>query len=376
MTMYDFSILDKHISELLNVRLFGASIKVIKDNKVEFCKCYGLANKEKNYPITPNSVFRLASNTKIVTAVSVVLCEQMGLLNLDDYIDQYLPEFKELYVQDENWNIIDEHPYRVKIRQLLDHSSGFGTQPHESLIYDALTEDERKDLETSVNNYVKHHALAFKPGSNRFYSSLVAFDVAARIVEIVSKMKYPEFLKKYVLDPLEMSHTAYSYDNVKEEDVVKCSQRDENGNMIQFEEHGITFDRFVRGYPGGGAGLLSTVEDYSHLMMMLTNKGVYKDKVFFTEKSWKRFTTKGRIDYPQGGYDHWGCGVQFHEPEWDMLPPDAFCWSGAYGTHAWSDPNNGITVVYMHNTLISEFGGSGSELIPTLQRDIRKIFKL
>ena len=372
--MYDFSLLDKHIEEQINNTIFGASVMIIKDNKVMFSKCYGLANKEKNYPITPNSVFRLASNTKIVTATAAVLAESMGLLNLDEYVDEYLPEFKELYVKDKDGNILDTQSYRITIRQMLDHSSGFGTEPHEPIIYNSLSLEERKDLETSVNNYVKTHALAFKPGTNRYYSALICFDVIARIIEIVSGLKYDVFLKKYVFEPLDMSHTAYSYKNVKEEDIVKSTARDEKGNLIQFEENGHTFDNFVIGYTGGGAGLISTVEDYSHLMEMLTNKGIYKGKIILNKEAWNRFTEKRRVDYPTGGYDYWGCGVQYHKEEDNRLPEDAFCWSGAYGTHAWSDPKNKITVVYMHNTIIPYEGGAGVKHIITLERDVRKVF--
>lgn len=368
--MYDFSIVDKHISELIDNYVFGAIIIVLKGEDVIFSKCYGLANKEKNYPITQHSVFRLASNTKIITATAAVIAESKGLFNLDDYVDQYIPGLKELYVRDEAGKLLDEHPYRITIRQLLDHSSGFGCPPHESRIYDSLKQEDRKDLETAVNNYAKHPVLAFKPGSNRFYSALIAFDVIARVIEITSHMKYDEFLRVNIFEPLDMPHTAYSYDNVKEEDIVKCSMLGENGNLVQFDERGHTFENFVHGYTGGGAGLVSTIIDYSHLMVMLTNKGIYKDKRIISEQAWDRLTEKRRIDYPQGGYDYWGCGVQFHLPDWGRLPKDAFCWSGAYGTHAWSDPINGISVVYMHNTLIPTHGGSEGDHIKMIENDI------
>ena len=368
--MYDFSIVDKRINELINKIIFGAAIIILKGEEVIFFKCYGLANKEKNYPITPNSVFRLASNTKIITATAAVIAEQQGLFNLDDYVDKYIPEFKELYVKDENGNLLDEHPYRITIRQLLDHSSGFGCPPHESVIYDSLKKEERKDLKTAVNNYAKHPVLAFKPGSNRFYSALMAFDVVARIIEITSRMEYEEFLRVNVLEPLEMPHTAYSYDNIKEEDIVRRSIYDENNNLTQEKDNNETFDGFAPHYTGGGAGLVSTIIDYSHLMMMLTNKGVYKGKRILSEQAWNRFTEKRRVDYPQGGYDYWGCGVQFHLPDWGRLPKDAFCWSGAYGTHAWSDPINGISVVYMHNTNIPTHGGSEGGHIKMIENSV------
>lgn len=372
----NFKKLDKHISELIDKTVFGAAIKVMKGDETVFLKCYGYANKEKGYPITINSEFRLASNTKIVTAVAVVLCQQMGLLNVDDYVDKYISSFKELYVKDEDFNIIDNHPYRITIRQMLDHSSGFGTVPHEQKIYDSFKEEERKDLKTYVDNYVKKQALAFKPGSNRFYSAVTCFDVLARIVEIVSDMPYGDFLKKHVFIPLDMSNTKYSYEGVRPEDKVISADINSEGELYQYDENNRTFDKFVINYPGGGAGLISTIEDYSHVMRMLTNKGVYNNKVFLNEESWKCFTEKRRIDYPQGGYDYWGCGVQFRLPEWKMLPRNAFGWSGAYGTHAWSDPDNDITVVYMHNSVHAGDGGAGAAHTFTIENDIVDIFKL
>lgn len=376
MKMYDFSVLDKHINEFLNTIIFGASVMVIKDNKVIYSKCYGLANLEKHYPITPNTVFRLASNTKIVTATAAVLAEQLGLFNIDDYVDQYIPDFKELYVKDVDGNVLDPTSYRITIRQVLNHSSGFGTEPHESKIFDSLKLEERSDLSASISNYVKKHALSFKPGQYRSYSAVMGFDVIARIIEITSKMKYLDFLKKYVLDPLEMHHTAYSYDGVDEKDIAKSADIDKDGNIIQFEENGETFGGFPHGYTGGGAGLISTVEDYSHLMMMLTNKGVYKGKTILNKKEWDRFVEKTKANYPGGGYDYWGCGVQYHDPSWQRLPPDAFSWSGAYGSHAWSDPTNKISVVYMHNTVHYGDGGAGAKHTFIIENDIRKILKI
>ena len=372
----NFEKLDKDINSLIDKIVFGAAVKVMKGDETVFLKCYGYANKEKGYPITTTSEFRLASNTKIVTAVAVILCQQMGLLNVDDYVDKYIPEFKELYVKDGDFNIIDNHPYRITIRQMLDHSSGFGTVPHESNIYDALKESERKDLKTYVDNYVKHHALAFKPGTNRFYSAVTCFDVLARIVEIVSNMQYEAFLKKYVFTPLDMPNTKYSYEGVRVEDKVISADMNDKGELYQFDENNRTFEKFVINYPGGGAGLISTIEDYSHLMRMLTNKGVYKGKTILTEESWKCFAEKRRIDYPQGGYDYWGCGVQFRLPEWKMLPRNAFGWSGAYGTHAWSDPDNDITVVYMHNTVHPGDGGAGAPHTFVIENDVVEAFKL
>lgn len=374
--MIDFSNVDKHISELIDKMVFGAAVRIMKGDDIVFEKCYGYANKEKGYPITTHSEFRLASNTKIVTGVAVILCQQMGLLHVTDYVDKYLPEFKELYVKDENFNIIDEHPYRITIRQLLDHSSGFGTVPHEHKIYQSIKEDDRRDLKSYIDKYVQYHALAFVPGSNRSYSSFTAFDVLGRIIEVVSGMPYEAFLKKYIFEPLDMPNTKYSYEGVKPEDKVISADINDKGELYQYDEHNRTFDTFAINYPSGGAGLISTIEDYSHLMRMLTNKGVYKGKVFLTKESFDCFTHKIRIYYPDGRYEDWGCSVFYRLPEWKMIPRNAFGWSGAYGTHAWSDPDNDITVVYMHNTVHPGDGGAGARHTLVLENDVCTAFKL
>lgn len=372
----DFTLIDKDISEWVDKYVFGASIIVVKDENVIYQKCYGYVNKAKNYLVTKDSFFRIASNTKIITATAILLAEQMGLLNIDDYVDKYIPDFKELYIKDIEGNILDKRVYRITIRQLLDHSSGFGCEPHESYILSRLKMEDRKDLKTAVDNYIKYLSLSFSPGSNRSYSALMGFDVIARIIEIVSGLDYETFLKKHLFSNLDMSHTYYSYDGIKEKDIIKTSIYNSDNEVIEYEDNKQTFNGFPIHFTGGGAGLISTIEDYSHLMVMLTNRGKYKGKTILNEKEWNRFVERKIINYPSGESDYWGCGVQYHNKEWNRLPSTAFCWSGAYGTHAWSDPFNKISVVYFHNTMIPKYSGSESHHVRIIENDIYKVLKI
>jgi len=371
--MYNFSNLDKHILENIDKKAFGASVSIAVEDKVVFHKNYGYTSVSKQYPVTDNTVFRLASNTKIITAVAVFLCHQKGLLNVNDYVDQYLPGFDNLRIEDKDGNLSEE-TYRITIRQVLDHSSGFGSGDFESRTFDALTLDERRDLKTAVSHYTVC-PLFFRPGSCRIYSGIIGFDVLARIVEVVSQTPYDKFVRENIFEPLDMTHTAFNFDNVKIEDKVTSSDL-KDGKLIDCDDKGSTFDSFVHNYTGGGAGLISTVEDYMHLGMMLTNGGVYKGKQILSPEAYKVFTEKRRMDYVNGCVDYWGCGVFFRRGRDKLLPDGSFGWSGAYGTHYWSDPTNKITVVYMHNSVIFGYGGAGAEHTRILEDDVVKAMNL
>ena len=366
-----FDKLDQRLFNYVHIlkNVSGLSISVIKNNEVVFDKNYGLANIEKDYPITDNTVFRLASMTKPVTAVAVLVCKDLGLLQIGDYIDKYIPELNEFYVRDIDGNIIDNTPYRLTIDQLLRHTSGLQSGPLGEKETLQVSKDQYVDLKTSMGIY-KNFSLEYVPGTNVTYSATATFDILARIVEVVSHMKYEDFLKKYVFDPLEMKNTTYSFKNINEKDLAVTYWK-ENDRLIPPKELETGFDYFPFGYPGGGAGLLSTKEDYSHFAMMLANGGVYKDKRIISEETFKDMITVSSTD----PIKLFGLSVHIREGrDWEHLPSSFFGWSGAYGPHFFSSQKYGLAVVYLHNS--HSFGGAGAEHCYILEDDICEIFGL
>lgn len=368
--MYNFDKLDKRLNKYVQDNFVsGLGVAVIKDNKVVFDKNYGYANIELKSLVNNDTVFRLASMTKPITGVAVLICKDLGLLSINDYIDKYIPFLNEFYIRDIDGNIIDKKPYRLTIEQLLRHTSGLQSGPlgqNETIKYGT---DDYVDLETSMKKYAKF-SLSYVPGEMPSYSSTVTFDILARIVEIVSKMKYEDFLRKYIFDPLGMTRTTYSFDGFKDEDLAVLYYF-KDGKLIAPNKKESGFEYFPFGYNGGGAGLLSTKSDYMKFANMLTNGGVYNGRRIISEESFIEMTSLSKVDKIKS------FGLSVHVKQglpFEFLPASFYGWSGAYGTHFFCSQKYGLTVVYMHNS--HSFGGAGSEHCNLLEQDICEIFGL
>ena len=371
LNLYDFSKLDARLSKYVyeDKNVSGLSIAVLKDNQMVFDRNYGLANIEKNYPVTDSTIFRLASMTKPVTGVAVMICKDLGLLDTNDYIDKYIPFLNAFFVRDINGNVIDNKPYRLKIDNLMRHTSGLQSGPlgeKETLM---LNKSDYTSLEDIMYKY-ENFSLEYVPGSTVTYSATTTFDILARIVEIVSHMKYEDFLKKYIFDPLGMTHTTYSFDGIKEEQLA-VSYTKVDDKLVAPKELESGFDYHPFGFPSGGAGLLSTKEDYVKFAQMLTNGGIYNGKRILSEEAFKDMTSHSKTD----PIYLFGLSVYVRKGEdWEHLPKSFFGWSGAFGPHFFCSKKYGITVVYMHNS--HSFGGAGAEHCNQLEDDICEIFDL
>ena len=369
--MYDFSKLDKRLFKYVyeEKNVSGLSIAVVKDNNIVFNKNYGLANIEKNYPVTNHIVFRLASMTKPITAVAVLVCFDMGLLKISDYIDQYIPFMNAFYVRDLDGNLLDEKPYRLTIDQLCRHTSGLQSGALGEKETNRLSIEDYSSLENMMTKY-KDFSLEYVPSSNVTYSAYAAFDILARIVEIVSKMKYEDFIKKYIFDPLGMKDTTYSLDNIDEKDLA-VTYRKEGNKLIPPKDLEPGFLGFPNGYPSGGAGLLSTLDDYLKFAVMLANGGEYNGKTIISKEAFKELTSYSLTD----PIKLFGLSVHLREGrEWEHLPSSFFGWSGAYGSHFFVSKKHNLAVVYLHNS--HSFGGAGAEHCYLLEDDICEIFGL
>lgn len=370
----DKSILDNYLRENVDNKLIsGCSLAVAVGEDVVYNENYGYCNVEKKYPVTNHTVFRMASNTKVITAVAALICQQNGWLNINDTVDKYIPFLKDLYVKDLEGNILDKTPYKLKIKQLLNHSSGFWCGQMEANGLNSIKIEDRSTLEKFVNNFDKF-SLAFSPNDNCLGYSTTAYDIVARIIEIVSGLSYEDFLKKYIFEPLGMKNTTYSFANVKPEDRA-ISYSSSNGQLVPFDDHDRGYDPFPAGYPGGGAGILSTQEDYLKFAIMLTQGGIYQGTRILQPEMMNVLLDGTSLFNPDdGGQVVFGLSVFIRYGVNGLLPKGLFGWSGAYGTHYFSIPKYNVTVVYLHNSMT--IGGSGSPIASAIEEKVIKALHL
>lgn len=336
----------------------GAQILVNQDNKRIFKNTYGLQRVGGN-PLAEDAMYRLASMTKPITAVALLMEAEKGHLSLTDDICKYLDGYDNMYVGKlvDGKVVADKKcENRIKVYQLVAHTSGIGSGDV------GLELQERFDVRTrtiaSVTDYFKDKPLGFDPGTSEEYNTL-SYDVAARIVEITSGMPFEKYLKVNLFDKLGMNDTTFVPSEEQWQRMVTVHDKDKNGNAINVD---ILDGQIMLGAPltyfMAGAGLTSTIEDYSKFAQMLLNDGRAEDGTsVISAEMIKLMRTPWVSADIMPGSQRWGLGVRVIVNDNNTLPKGSFGWSGMYGSHFWVDPTNRITAIYAKNSNFD--GGSG-----------------
>lgn len=352
--------------DLTNNKVFGSAYFVYQKNNLKFEKCYGKVGLNSEKAVDNTTLFRLASMTKPITAIATLILVERGLISLDDSIDKYLPEFKNIHITDSNCNDLGTPKTIPTIRNILSHCAGIGSN------YDKLTDmtaDDKKSLDSSIAYYIKK-GLDFEPTSAQMYSGTGSFDVLTKIIEIVTKTDYLSFLQKEIFEPCNMVDTTFIPNDEQYGRLIEMHQK-VNGESATFNMlDGCVFESFPCTHFLGGAGLISSLGDYSKFAEMLLNKG----KGIITENTFNQLCTPQVPKDIMNGKERWGLGVRvITEPDYLYLPVGAFGWSGAYGNHFWIDPINQIFAVFLKNSKFD--GGAANESARNFEKAVYSSFE-
>ena len=282
-----------------------------------------------------DAIFWIASMSKPITAAALMMLVDEGKVKLDDPVEKYLPEFKNLRVAAEKGADpsapLQKPKHAITVREVLSHTSGlpFGS-PQEKPTIDVIP------LRDAVDSYTKI-PLLHEPGSKYLYSN-AGINVAGRIVEVVSGMAFEEFLDKRLFSPLGMKDTTFfpSESQVKRLAKTYKPSKDKTGleaSTITPLKHPLT-EKNRYACPGGG--LFSTASDCGVFCQMVLNGGTYKGKRYLSEAAVKEMTSKQTGKGINVGY---GLGWQ--------TGGDAFGHGGAYATNMSIDAKRGRVYVWM-----------------------------
>lgn len=268
-------------TEIKDKKIAGASVLVYKDGEMCFDKQYGYADIENKKPIEKDTIFRLYSCTKPITATALMILFERGELDLEYPLHKYIPAYKEMKIVDEQGNLTDCKT-DITIRDLLNMTSGlvypggwFEAGRHAEPLYEEIisklgTPDALTTLE--IAERMAELPLYFEPGSMWNYGT--SADVLGAVIEIISGVKLSEFMKKEIFDPLGMKDTAFYVPSDKWERFSRVYMPTENGIALYEGNHlGISDYKTPPAFESGGAGLVSTVDDYMRFARMLLNGG-------------------------------------------------------------------------------------------------------
>ncbi len=336
-------------------KIFGSSYFVYQEGSPVFMRCYGFTSTEKTTAVTKDTLFRLASMTKPITAVAALILVDRGLLSLSEPIYTYIDSFRDIRITTLRDGILHDEGKPVTpptVRDLLTHTSGIGCDPDKMSLLTA------KD-KLSVDSYVDFHlrtGLDFEPCSRQAYSPLAAFDVMAKIIEIISKTDFQSFLRKEIFAPLAMSDTGFTLTCEQWNRLIKMHNRKDGESVVDTVSEGCVFEDYVCEHYTGGAGLASTLSDYAKFaqMLLLDGEGIVSKDVF------RLMRTPQVSPEIMPGNTRWGLGVRvITEESYPYLSVGTYGWSGAYGSHFFVDPENRFAAVYMKNSRFD--GGAGNE---------------
>ena len=376
-------------SEISRNNLAGANILLLKNEKELYCQSYGMADIERGIPMTRDSLFRIFSMTKPVTCAAVMLLMERGMLDLYDPVSRYLPGFRNQTVLNPDGST-SPVMREMQIRDLLNMTSGL-SYPDDctpvgkmvAALFDEMTDaqDAGHGFSTvTLANRLGQLPLCYHPGSRWQYST--SADVLGAVVDVVSGQRFSHFLQEEFFLPLEMPDTDFYVPDDKKHrftQLYRCTPQSmfaasqltdvvnalSSSNMTAPEQMNIRPELGknlgMEGYAhrpvfeSGGAGLVSTIDDYAHFATMLLQKGTYHGKRILSPKT-AAFMCSPQLDDSFAKDLNWdslrgyryGNLMRYLVNRSDATNADLgeFGWDGWCGTYFTVDPSEDFIMLY------------------------------
>jgi CubicO group peptidase (beta-lactamase class C family) len=346
----------------------GIVVYIARNGETVLHKGYGVAHPESKKEMDRQAIFRIASQTKAITATAAMLLWEEGRFQLDDPVSLYLPAFKEAKVlvdfnpADSSYTTRAAHR-PITIRQLLTHTSGLG--------YGVIDGDERirkiyakagtTDLYTTdpktieeVVDLLATLPLHHDPGTKYTYG--LGLDVIGRLIEVWSGQPLDVFFKERIFDPLGMSDTYFYLPKEKSERLVAI-QHKQNNEWKSFPTTFYDPDYPIKGarsFFSGGAGLSSTASDYGKFLQMYLNGGTFNGKQILSPATIAIIMANQTGELYGGREQYYGLAFGVAREgavaNGGMFGEGTFSWGGYFNTQYFADPSRNLVVVIMKQT--------------------------
>jgi CubicO group peptidase (beta-lactamase class C family) len=355
----------------------GAVALVVRDGKIAYYKAAGYNDVEARTALQKDAIFRIASQTKAITSVAIMMLFEEGKLLLDDPVSKYIPSYKGQAVIDK-YNAADTTyttvPAKrdITIRDLLTHTSGLGYAQIGSgearAIYakNNLTSGVGVKDETLLNAMTRLGTLPLfhQPGERWTYG--LNTDLLGCLVEVISGMTLSDFFRTRIFEPLGMKDTYFHVPSAKAGRLVNIYREDkgqlkkETGTLLGTRGAWADYPLQPSTYYSGGAGLSSTIYDYAVFLQMLLNNGVYNGKRLLSRSSVRLMTINQIGDTPYGSNgERFGLGFAVVTDKSSGRTPaqtGTYSWGGAFATSYWVDPKEKLVMLIYRQLVGSTHG--------------------
>ena len=351
-----------------DAKLAGVTTLVARHGKVVYLDAYGVQDLTTRTPVTKDTIFRIASMTKPIVGVAMMMLWEQGKWTLDDPVAKHIPEFAGLKVATPNGEVPQARP--MTMRQLMSHTAGFDVTAGY-----AKAGLRDSDLQGMINKLAKL-PLSTQPGTDWQYGPSV--DIQGYIVEKLSGQPLDVFLRTKILEPLGMKDTGFWVDGSKAHRVTQVFTYDSDKRITAAPAQGNP--TLKPAFLSGSGGLLSTTDDYFRFAQMMLRGGEANGKRFLKASTVELMRTnvlaEGVLIEAAGvGQPGIGFGLDFAivmDPVATKTPVgrDTFYWNGAFGTWFWMDPTNDVAVVGMIQNVSGSSPTSGSPQVRPLSRQL------
>ncbi|MDG1966877.1 MAG: serine hydrolase [Flavobacteriaceae bacterium] len=316
---------------------------IVKNGKLIHFDSYGSSDISENVSLKEDDIFRIASMTKPIVSIGLMMLFEEGKFKLNDPVYKYIPEFKNLTVKKRKK--IKPVKNHVKIIDLLRHSAGLNFKG---------PEDYRKVINMNLEEYTKESVkepLKFEPGTTWWYSS--STDICGYLIEVLSGQKLDIYLKNRIFDPLKMDDTSFELPKNKIDRLTTLYMVGEKKELISFDNKSNSPFKDKVILLNGSGGLLSTTKDYLKFSVMLLNNGSIGEEQIIKKSTldlMKQDHSLG-LKYKKlvfGKKKGFGLGFEVvKEEDTKFGSKGTFGWGGMFGTYFRADPKQNMVYIYM-----------------------------
>jgi CubicO group peptidase (beta-lactamase class C family) len=353
----------------------GGVVLIIRNGKIVYYKAAGYNDLKTKSPLQKDAIFRIASQTKAIASVAIMMLFEEGKLLLNDPVSKYISSFKKQTVLDK-FNAADTTYTTVPatrditIKDLLTHTSGLGYAQIGSKEANAIYAKNNITAGVGVTDRSLLDAMAqlgtlplmHQPGQKWTYG--LNNDLLGCLVEVISGMTLNDFFRTKIFEPLGMKDTYFQLPPEKSVRLVNLYTEDSTGHLVKSTGSllngpvGPDYPLQKSTYYSGGAGLSSTIYDYAVFLQMLLNGGEYNGKRILSRNTVRMMTMNQVGDLVFRGDDKFGLGFQIISEKNGNVPAQAgtYSWGGAFSTSYWVDPKEKMVMLFYRQLQRSTHG--------------------
>lgn len=368
----------------------GGVTLVAKDGRIAHLEAHGIMDIASNKPMSPDAIFRIASMSKPVGTVAILMLVEEGKVRLSDPVSRFIPSYKDMHV-----GVVRQRPPSfgppgsgpppagppaagpqgpgagpagpgapppefylvpaerdITILDLLTHTSGLLSGAMGNSVARPAVE-ARHEKGVAYTEEIGTGPLEFQPGARWAYSAVGGFDVLSRVVEIVSGQSFSDFTRARIFGPLGMSDTTFWPTSAQRGRLVTSYIRRNNELVPRDDPDDMSGDRYF----SAAGGVMTTARDYAQFAMMLANGGELNGRRLLSRRSVELMGSVFIPDTLQGRRpgEAFGLGVRVitnPAARGTWLSEGSFGWDGVYGTRFWVDPKENLVGIILTQTTV------------------------